>query len=179
MMDKHPKAKELLTLKAPRERNTPLKKFLIFIPKKMKYILCSLLLILCLSVQAQNSLSFCFQPDSRGYGLRYDYTFNKVGLYASFAKGCYTFQNGGIEHHTQVAVGTTYFFHKTNTFLSAGVSYNVYQDVTTSPAFNPKALKPWDCEVGAGYRWKYFVLAFRYGVIKHVSSIELGINFKL
>jgi hypothetical protein len=179
MMDTHPKVKGLLTLRVLRERNTPLKKFLNFTSKKMKYILCSLLFILCLSIQAQNSLSFCFQPDSRGYGLRYDYAFNKVGLYASFAKGCYTFQNGGIEHHTQAAAGTTYFFHNTNTFLSAGASYNVYQGVTTSSAFNPKALKPWDSEVGAGYRWKYFVVAFRYGILKHVSSIELGINFKL
>jgi hypothetical protein len=141
------------------------------------------LLLPITDLQPQRStLYLCFQPNDKGLGFRYDYSFKKTGLYTSLTYGSYSFTGGHIKNHLKVSGGFI-LFNKRKTvncnynFLSSGISYNIYKGLQNSDLLNKQTLHPLAFELGAGTVIKRFSLAVRYEFIKKNASIDIGFRF--
>ena len=149
---------------------------------KKLLILLFILLSLAATAQKRNVVYICLQPNNLGYGLRYDYNFDNVGLYGSITHGAYKFVEGYIKNHTKVSAGMT-FLNKRQTadhdynFLSMGASYNIYKSVQYDQLYNTAVFHPVALEIGAGTIIKWFSLAIRYELVKSNVSIDIGIRF--
>jgi hypothetical protein len=119
-----------------------------------------------------NALSGSFIPNDLGLGLRYDRYNDKYGAYISLSYGN---RNEFVSHHSKIASGFTLISQ--GNFLSFGGCYSVNKGISTSEAFDKKALDKWGVEVGAGRQFKRLFVAFRYELIKANSSIDIGYRF--
>jgi hypothetical protein len=149
---------------------------------KKLLILFLLLLSLAASAQKRNVVYLCLQPNNLGYGLRYDYHFNEIGLYSSLTYGSYTFFGGFIKEHIKASAGMTFLnkrkpFADDYNFLSVGTSYNIYKGVEYDKSFNKAVFHPLALEIGAGTIIGWFSLAFRYELVKSNVSLDVGIKF--
>jgi len=149
--------------------------------KKLLVLLFSFI-VLAATAQKRNVVYLCFQPNNLGYGLRYDYYFNDIGIYGSLTHGAYTFSEGYIKDHTKATLGMT-FLNRRKTidtdynFLSIGASYNVYRELEYDKTYNRAVFHPLAVEVGAGTLIKWFSVAFRYELVKSNVSLDIGIRF--
>jgi hypothetical protein len=150
---------------------------------KVVFVILFTLFSLVVSSQKRNTIYICFQPNDLGYGLRYDYSFNGIGIYNSVTYGGYQFAQARINNHLKLSSGVM-IFNKRKLYtgdynlLSIGLSYNHYRgtNVWTS-TFNPKAFKPVSLEIGAGTVVNRFSVAFRYELIKNNVSLDFGYKF--
>jgi hypothetical protein len=143
----------------------------------MKKLLMLLsVMLLCVTLHAQNTLYATFQPDDRGVGIRYDWQSNQSnGLYTSLSYGNYKFLGGYIKDHVKIALGGIAYTEYA--FLTFGVAYNIYGATRLPEGFNDTALQRFTSEVGVGTRLGRVSVAVIMDVPKWSSGISIGINF--
>ena len=134
------------------------------------------------AAQRHNTIYGIFTPNDLGYGLRYDYTFLDEGIYVSVSHGAYTFPEGKIRSHTKVSIGVTQLSNPIilsddYVFLSGGLVYNDYRGVTHTPKFDTNILTRVSMEIGAGWVYRWFSIAFTFDFVKIDSGIYFGVKF--
>jgi hypothetical protein len=145
--------------------------------RDVKYLSVILFLAISEEVFSQNAIYLCLQPNDIGYGVRYDYSFKKIGLYSSVTHGTYHLNTLHLANHTKLSLGTTFSYKAgKGNFLSVGLNYNQYKKLVT-PDPSKLTYTPLGVEIGAGTSINRFIFAFRYELIKSNVSLDFGIKF--
>lgn len=134
----------------------------------MRTIVIAILFVACLSAQGQSVGYFSFSPEDNGIGFRID----KDGGYMSMQYGNYKLPYGGyIKDHTKIAMGFVYRSY------SLGLAYHEYGDINEVQKLNKATFRPISVEAGVRvFVNDWLVSAFRYDVLRHEGTVEIGIN---
>ena len=135
-----------------------------------------------------HSLYVALQPFDYGLGLRYDYTFNHVGLYTSISYGNYWLNSDHtqyIKDHVKYTLGLLYQFPKeyyaqwlftANTALNYHTigSYEVDQIYNINDMVLHNQLS---FELGCTVKFKCFALGVRTDILRWEPCFDIGLSF--
>jgi hypothetical protein len=141
-----------------------------------KIILTSILIVFCLNIFSQYSISAIFSPQDKGIGPMCSYRIHKSIISGGVTYGNY---NEYITQHLETYLSYGYFTTRSqDAYLLADVHYNKFNISDQLPFFfNNKAFTKVTFSLGAGIILGHYHSSFEYDFIQRVGAITVGYYF--
>jgi len=136
-------------------------------------------------VKYNHAISFTYQKEDNGVGLRYDHISNNLnGAYGSLSWGNYVLDNGSsIKNHVKLGIGAVMYFHNADNLdfvniFSLGISGHYYGKKEIQYIDIPaKVYLPISAEFGVGCHIKRIMFGFRFDPFKWEGGLDAGFIF--
>ena len=142
-----------------------------------KTLFTSILIIFCLNIFSQSSISLIVSPQDFGLGPMYSYKIHKSIISAGVSYGNY---NEFLRDHYKTYLSYGFFPNKyEDAYLKADIHYNTFRIAATIPPwFDNKALQKVTFSLGAGIILGRYHTSFDFDVFQHVGTVTFGYYFK-
>ena len=125
--------------------------------------------IQCVAQERQDAIYLTVQPCDYGVGLRYDYMFNRAGIYSSLSYGNWSlYKQAGLKHHIKITIGSLLPVY--NQHATVGINYHSIQQVILLEQYHTISF-----ELGFTAQIRNILIGLRTDILNWEPYVDIGI----